>query len=449
MQIFRNMLMLHTAGGRIAGWCGVSDGPDGAVVVVEVQGAPPGQMEAVLFTRTGEHALGTLEAVGKSARGNWRYAGKAKEIEGIRIAHRTVQYTAKGNVRFMQKAPVMKKTETRAPKEPEAVPIPVVIEPAPRKLVMRKKETRAREAVAPRAPTLPPSPEAAAQPGRDEPWAERVGMRLFDGTVGSPAMDGAAAKGPGPTRKYGMQASAPGDTSEDGGGLFAQAGMRLQDGREAENGKQSTPFAQMPAPAAGDKGGKTMPLRAQQDGTGSAVPSWKDAPLPLMEMPQDSGAAPGTAARETGGEAEETNARIKALLERAQLPVKTGEEAPVAPESKKAPEVKKVPELIEVLSLSDVLRSGVEDGTLGAGSGKKGALGKGVWWRVEQPGVDGWHYLAGELTAKNGARVRAIALGAECDELPDHLRGWAQKVDGYFVVLIDAMTGAVLPEDAC
>jgi len=243
---------------------------------VEVQGAPPGQMEAVLFTKTGEHALGTLEAVGKSARGNWRYAGKAKEIEGIRIAHRTVQYMVNGSVRFMQKAPVMKKTETCAPKEAEAVPIPVVIEPAPRKLVMREKETRAREAVAPRAPALPPSPEAAARPGRDEPWAERVGMRLFDGTVGSPAKDGAAAKGPGPTRKYGMRASAPGDTSEDGGGLFEQAGMRLMQDREAENKKQSTPFAQMPAPAAGDKGGKKDKRKSEKQSDDKHQKSEKD-----------------------------------------------------------------------------------------------------------------------------------------------------------------------------
>jgi len=165
-----------------------------------------------------------------------------------------------------------------------------------------------------------------------------------------------------------------------------------------------------------------------------------------MEMTQAPEGVP-----DTSGISEVTNARIKALLERAQEPLPAEETTVCAPQiGKEATEgTKKVPGLIEVLTLSDVSRSGVEEMTLGAGSGKKGALGQGVWWRVEHPGADGWHYLAGELTAKNGARVRAIALGAECDELPDHLKGWAQKVDDYFVVLIDARTGSVLPEDAC
>jgi hypothetical protein len=169
-----------------------------------------------------------------------------------------------------------------------------------------------------------------------------------------------------------------------------------------------------------------------------------------MEIPDGLEAEPeAAAAHETDGEAGERDARIKTLLESAMEPA--GEEAPPElPNDKEAPEPKKkAPDLIEVLSLSDVPRSGAEESALGEGSGKEGVLGKGAWWRVEQPGVDGWHYLAGELTAKNGARVRAIALEAECDRLPEHLRGWAQKVDDYFVVLIDAKTGAVLPDDAC
>ncbi len=169
---------------------------------------------------------------------------------------------------------------------------------------------------------------------------------------------------------------------------------------------------------------------------------------PLMEIPDGLEAEPeAAAAHETDGEAGERDARIKTLLGLWSPPGKRRRLS--CPTIRKRRNRKKGPRPYRgafVIGRSP-FRCGKS--ALGEGSGKEGVLGKGAWWRVEQPGVDGWHYLAGRLTAKNGARVRAIALEAECDRLPEHLRGWAQKVDDYFVVLIDAKTGAVLPDDAC
>jgi hypothetical protein len=450
LQIFKKMLMLHTKGGKIAGWCGLNDGPNGVAVLVEVHGAPQGRLEAVLFTKTGEHALGTMEAAGRSAKGNWRYTGKTGEIEGIRIADPAAQYVARGGMAPARARPAAKADEG-APKEPKAVPIPVVPEPAEKRLVTKTETTPAREVIAreARAPSpedrapVPPAAAALPEPIALPETAPAEAALPPASTVPSEAALPSAA--PEPLAVY--------DENNVDSAFLARTEMRLYDGGRG-SGRQSRP-AEKTSPSAAVTGGKTnargtesakRPPRAAN----AAAPSWTDAPLPLMEIPDGLEAEPeAAAAHETDGEAGERDARIKTLLESAMEPA--GEEAPPElPNDKEAPEPKKkAPDLIEVLSLSDVPRSGAEESALGEGSGKEGVLGKGAWWRVEQPGVDGWHYLAGELTAKNGARVRAIALEAECDRLPEHLRGWAQKVDDYFVVLIDAKTGAVLPDDAC
>jgi hypothetical protein len=475
LQIFKKMLMLHTAGGKIAGWCGLNDGPNGAAVFVEVHGAPQGRLEAVLFTKAGEHALGTMEAAGRSAKGNWRYAGKTEEIEGIRLADPAAQYVARGGMAPALTRPVAK-ADKGAPKEPEAVPIPVVPEPAEKRFVMKTegapaREVIAREARAPSPEDRAPAPLAAAALPEAIALPETIATVPAPGTAPAEAAPPPAPTVPAeaalpPTPIVPAEAALPSAAPEEAeplaefdennveGALLARTEMRLYDGGREGSGQDSRPAEKTP-PYAHEKGDKSnargtesakRPARAGN----ATAPSWTDAPLPLMEMPDGLEAEPeAETAHETDGEAGERDARIKTLLESAMEPA--GEEAPPElPNDKEAPEPKKkTPDLIEVLSLSDVPRSGAEESALGEGSGKKGVLGKGAWWRVEQPGVDGWHYLAGELTAKNGARVRAIALEAECDHLPDHLRGWAQKVDDYFVVLIDAKTGAVLPDDAC
>ncbi|MFZ5975417.1 MAG: hypothetical protein ACOYU3_08420 [Bacillota bacterium] len=490
MQIFNNMLMLHTVKGNVAGWCGLNDGADGATVQVEIHGAPQGQMEVTLMTNSGEHALGMMESEGKHAQGNWSYPGGAKDVTGIRIAHKTVKYIIKGgkagvqpnapkesitpantapaNAAPVPKAPANiapanippapKAAGIQAPEEQRAVPIPVVKEPAEKKLVIHEKEMG-----------MDPQkyiPESRME-DRINPVLAQADMRLWGETDGYSYPKGvkrmmANEKRPTPVKPprerimpVRKEPPAVKEMPASGRSLFAQADMRLYGETDGNNYmKPVDPLPEPPQmvspmmpPVAPIMPDMTMPeappaqanerireLLAQAKEDLSVRPAQdlinEGAPLPLMDMPEKK---------------EAPQSKEMPVNEEA-LPLM---DMPVQKQEPMAGKGMATPELIEVLSLSDISKSGVEDGLMGEGSGRKGVLGKGAWWRVEQPGVQDWHYLAGELTAKNGARVRAIALKAECDELPEHLRGWAQRTEDYFVVLIDAKTGTVLPDDAC
>ncbi len=405
MQIFRNMLMLHTEKGVVAGWCGLNAKDGGTEAQVFVQGAPQGQLEVMLVTGADTHKLGVMDVSGKSAKKNFFYKGKAGDVQGVRIAHMSVHYILEGGQtgknapvaagKGAPKARAVMAQKVAQPKQevPKAVPIPVENEPVPPKMVMQNQAIPIM--------TQGSTPQAASAGKANAPIAQ-CDMRLATGPQQAQTENIA---GQGLADNAGnMDANVPA-MDPAGGKNLAQTDMRLQ--------------------------GKTE----------------NDHIIRKGQKPPFAPAAPGTAA---------PDARIQALMDKAQPPeneaLLSEPPLPLAGMPEQAPNKKggqMSPELIEVLALSDMSNSGVEQGLLGEGSGRQGLLGKGVWWRVEQPGVQDWHYLAGELTARDGRRVRAIALKDECGALPDHLEGWAQKAEDYFIVLIDVKTGTMLPETAC
>ncbi len=405
--------MLHEKKG-VVGWCGVNDSDKGCKIDLKMQSAPAGQMEAIVHTKTKVYKLGVMEHSGKSAEKSFYHSISAKDIIGVSVEHMSTHYIAKGGI-MLKVAPKQQDKKEIVVNQNKAE------DAAPNKNQMESKEHIE-------------SFESAGNIAESKESVEPVDLEddLFESREFIEGDELAINQ---------LENEQCLEFTEE-----VELGSKQFESESADYGKEDI----LPVRIARCEMRKCDWEWIKQQEAINLNSNENKPEKDNCEMeygqPQNNKVMIARSEMRHCDCNSDCNCTLGGNLSDTEQP---GRNEMISQMIKDDYTDNDEDKLIEMMKNADMSNTKVEHQLIGEFSGREGVLGQGVWWKVEQPGINDWHYLAGELMAKDGSRVRGIAMKAEVDYLPQHMVEYAKKIEEYYVVLIDVTTGKLLPIDAC
>lgn len=429
--------MLHEKKG-VVGWCGINDSDKGCKIDLKMQSAPAGQMEVIVHTNTKVYKLGMMEHSGKSAEKSFYHSISAKEIIGVSVEHMSTHYIAKGGT-------MLKVAPTRQVKKESVISLNKTEEPNKEQIEIKEYIEVEIEEEQPESKECIESVEIVEEQPEIKEYIESVEIEEEQPEI-KEWIEGVEFEAEQPESKECIESSEMGEEQLESEERFEF----IDDGAELSSGQLESEI---------DCGEEdTSPIRIARCEMRKC--DWESIrpqePVNVIEKKVEQACSKM--------EYEEPQNKNEVMIAHSEMrhcdcncalcgdlseTEKAGHNELISHMIKDGNVGNEKQKLMEMMINADMSNTKVEDQLIGEYSGREGVLGQGVWWKVEQPGINDWHYLAGELMAKDGSRVRGIAMKAEVDNLPQHMVGYAKRIEEYYVVLIDISTGKLLPIDVC